>query len=161
MSLVDNLYLSATFFGIAIFFAVTLIFWNAVTTPEMDAEIWDQSSIGASIKADGDRAYDGLDFMFIIVFFGMHLGIIVLAFMLRSHPAIYVAGIFVIAILCIISAPLANAWEDITQETDFATAITDLSMTNYIMLKLPIFEVVFGFLTLIVLAGIARSENLI
>lgn len=160
-SILDNLYLSATFFGIAIFLIAVLIFWKSVSTPAMETEFWGLSSIGLNILAEGNRAYAGLDNIFILAYFGIHLGVLVLAFMLRSHPIIYVPGILVAAILVLVAAPLSNAYEEFSAEPDFASAVNDLPKTDYIMKHYPTFEVVWAFLTIIVMAGLAKNEGFI
>lgn len=96
-----------------------------------------------------------------MAYFGMHLGVIVLAFLLKSHPVVYVAGIFIIAILVMIAAPLSNAWEDVAAEEIFDDSIIELPKTDYIMNHLPVFEVIFAFITLVAFAGFARMEDYI
>ncbi len=157
MASVDNLFAVVTFFGLAIFFVVMGVAWNSFAS--LDDELWDQSSIGQNIKSNGQGAVDTFDVIFIIVYFGIHLGILVTAYLLRSHPVIYIAAIFLITILALLAAPLSNAYDDIAAETALSESADDLSMTHYIMTNLPRLEVIWGFLTAIVLFGFARAEG--
>ena len=99
MATVDNLWALITAVGIAVVFLVSITMWNQLTTDAMNDAIWDQSSVGNSIKNDAQTTYDSLDSYYVIIFFALHLGIIILAFQLRSHPIVYVAGIFIIVAL--------------------------------------------------------------
>lgn len=157
----DNIFTVVTVFAIAILFITGIVLWNNIAGDDLDTAIWSQSSVGGEIKGNAQSAYDNFDGVFVLLFFSLHLGVIILAFALRTHPIIYVAGILIIAILAILSAPLSNAWEDSTNTTAFSTASNSLPMTDYIMSNLPFVEVIFGFITLVVLAGLARSEGIV
>ena len=73
----------------------------------------------------------------------------------------YIAGILLIAMLTLLAGPISNAYEDIETNDAFTTASASLSTTSYLMSKLPFIEVIFGFITIVILAGLARSEGFI
>jgi len=100
-----------------------------------------------------------MDWIFLVAYFGLHIGIIVLAYMLRSHPVVYIAGIFIIIILIMVSAPLSNVWNEILEENVFSTTITKVPKTDFIMDRLPLFECVFGFITLLAFAAFSKMEG--
>lgn len=156
----DNFMVVVQMFGFALFLLIIFVVWSAFSGSDMDTNIWERSSIGTPIKNNAQQAYDQMDWISVVVYFSLHIGIIVLAFALRSHPVVYVIGILLIVILVMVAVPLSNAWEEIIQDNEFTTAVTNIPKLDYIMGKLPIFEMIWGFVTLIALAAFAKSENI-
>ena len=156
---VDNIYFVVVFFGLAIFFIALMLFWNAVNTG-MD-DVWTGSSIGTGIKNNAQAAVNQFDWILVIVWVGFHLGILVTAFLLRTHPVVYVAAILIIAILTLVAAPLSNAYQDMQTDTELATAMNSFPMTNFILQHYPRLEIIWGFLTAIVMFAMAKHEDII
>lgn len=156
----DNFYVMIQVFGFAIFLLVILTVWNNLTTQDLKDDLWDKTAEGSNIMAKADRAYDQMDNIFLFVYFGLHLGILVLVFLLRSHPIVLVGIILLGALMVIVSVPLSNVWQDVIVK-DFADASADLPKTNFIIEKLPIFEVIWLFITGIVLVGLSGREGFI
>lgn len=154
---VDNFFVVVTFFALAIFFIVLMVFWNQVST----IDIWDQSSVGPQIRGHAQDAYNTFDFILVIVYFGLHLGILLTAYFLRTHPFMYVIGIILLAILALIAAPLSNAYQDFIVDTEISAAANDIPITNNVMRNLPLYEIIFGLISLIVLYGFARGEGFV
>lgn len=154
----DNIFVMAQLFGFAIFMLIIWLVWTEMTTSDMTEDIWDQTSQGKNIKANTEAGINKADFIFVMAYFGMHIGVIVLAFLLRSHPVVLVAGMFIVVIMAVIAAPLSNTWEDLGDEDILTSSLSELPMTDFIMLKLPLFEVVFAFVTLLAFAAFARME---
>jgi len=160
MASVDNFWLTLQWFAFGIFLITMLVFWNAVTNVP---DLWTESSVGTEIQGNAQRMVNTWDFVGVIAYFGMHLGIIVMAYLLRTHPVVMIAAIFLTAILAMVAAPLSNAWEDVTAEAELSTAAvtTNIPKVNFIMTQLPKFEVIWCILTMIVMFGFARSEGYI
>lgn len=156
---VDNFFAMITFFGLALFFIAVMLFWNGIS--DATNELWTGSSEGLTIRGHAQDAVDRFDFILVIVYFGIHLGILVMAFLLRSHPVIYVAAILLIGILALVAAPISNAYEDITADSEVSIVSADIPMTNHILSKLPLYEIVWGLVTAVVLFGFARYEGLV
>lgn len=155
---VDNLWAIVVLFGLAIFFITLTVVWNAFSN---QAEIWTGSSIGTKIQNDAQTAVNQFDWIYVLVWFGFHLGILAVSFLLRTHPAMYIIGILIIAITVLLAAPLSNAYDDLTGESDLISASNSMPMTGYILDNLPKLEMIWGFLTLIILLGLAKSEGFI
>ena len=161
-SSLDSFFVAISFFGVAIFLLIANIVWSSLTTDDLNTEFWGKTDVGNSSKANAQSAYDNLDNLGMIVYFALHLGILVTAFLLRTHPIVFVAAILLTAILAIVSAPLSNAYETtINSNTDFTAAHADLPMVGFIMFNLPKFEIIWAFITAIVMFGIAKGESYI
>lgn len=156
---IDNIWVAISFFGLAIFFIAMIIVWNSLAG--LTDEIWSQSPTAATIKNNTQDAVDMFDFILVLVYFGLHLGIIVLAYLLRTHPIIYVVAIILIAVIGILGAELSNAYTNFIDDSEVAAAAADIPITNHILENFPKYEIVWGFITAIVLFGIARFEGIV
>lgn len=153
----DNILAMGKSFMLVIVILVALLVWKESTTGELNSEVWNHNAQATNIKNNVDKAYGGMDFLFLMVYFGLHIGALTLAYFLRSHP-IMLAAIFMVAlIIAIISPTLSNAYMDIITTTDFTSVSADVPKMTIIMKHLPKFEVVWTFLTGIVLVGLARD----
>jgi len=158
-STLDNVFVLVKVFGFALFILIMFVVWDQFTSDALNEQLWDKTTEGSHIRDNTTVAIDNMDWIFLIAYFGLHVGLIVLAFMLRSHPVVYIAGIFVIIILIMLSAPLSNVWNEVLDETAFADVISKVPKTDFIMDKLPLFECVFGFITLLAFAAFAKQEG--
>lgn len=156
---IDNIFAAILMFGMAIFFITMALFWN-VMNDQVD-DFWDRNPSTTQIQNNAQALSEQFDFIFITIWVGIHLGILTTAFLLRSHPVIYVASLFIIAILAMIAAPVSNAYVDLNTETEISTAMDELVMTNFIMENLPKLEIIWGFVTAVVMFGLARLEGFV
>lgn len=157
MASLDNFFVMVGMFMLAIVFVVGMIMWTNIN---VDA-IFDQNPTTRNIRANTGAFYDSLDSVYVVAFFVMHLGVIILAFALRSHPTIYVASFVLIILLAVFSVPISNAYETFESDSVISSSASQLPMVSFLMGKLPMIEVVIGFLTVVVLAGLARSEGIV
>lgn len=153
----DNIFTAVSFFGLAILFIALGVFWTQISSDPF----WDESPTAQTAKADGQSLVDNFDFILVITYIGLHLGVIVLAYLLRTHPVVYVAGIILVLILTMISAPLSNVYEDISADADMSGFVATIPKTNMILANFPLFETVWGFATLIIMFGFARGEGML
>jgi len=158
MTQLDNFWAIVSFFILALVLVGAMLMWKSVVTDS--PELFD-SSIGPSIQGYGNDAIGTFDFIGVMFYFGIHLGILVLSYLLRTHPVVFIASIILIAILVLFAAPMSNAWEDITSDATIATATDDLPKVNHIMSNLPKYELIWAIVSAIVLFGFARSEGLV
>jgi len=159
MATVDNVYIVLSFFMLATLFIGVSAIWGVLYD---DApELWD-SSIGSSIRARGEQHDTNLDTILFMAYLGLHLGILGLVLLLRTHPIVYIGAILIVALLTMIAVPLSNAWETIDDDSELlASTLIAFPKTNYIMANFPKFEVIWGFLTIVVMLGTARMEGFV
>ena len=154
MATLDNIYTAVSFFGLALFFLVLMVSWNAIAN---DANtLWEGSSIGEGIKSDAQGAVNQFDYILFFVYFAFHIGVIITGFLLKTHPFVFVGSIFIIVLLALLAVPLSNAWEDMATNDDLTTSLSSMPKVNFIMMNLPKFEIIWGFLTAIIIFGFSR-----
>lgn len=154
---IDNIYVMAQIFGFAIFLVVVLVAWNYMTSADISEQFWDLNPTSANVKADAQRGFNQLDNLFILVYVGYHLGILGLSYFLRSHPIWLFATLMFMIIATMVASPLSNAFVTTMTEPEFITAIASFPKMLYIMANLPKLEMVWIFITGIVMVGLSRE----
>jgi hypothetical protein len=153
----DNLFVVISFFGLAILFVALMIGWNAINSGLDD--VWTGSSVGGTIQTNAQNAVNQFDWILMMVWVALHVGILITAYLLRTHPVVYVVAIFLTAILALVAAPLANAYEDMTTDAEMEEAIDDLPRTNFILDNFAKLEIIWCIVTIVVMFGLAKSEG--
>ena len=156
----DNFYVAISFFGFAIAMFIFLLIWSTLTSTQLNEELWTQTTEGTNARDNVQNFVNDMDFWVVGIWVFLHLGIIITAFFLRSHPIIYLAGIFLLLILVLVASPLQDVWNELYVDDDFSTVTSQMEVTNQLMGHFVISETVMGFLTLIILAGLAKSEGI-
>lgn len=90
------------------------------------------------LQAEGETAYTALDYMGLFIFVGTTLAALMGALLIRAHPAFFFISIFVMILEIIISVPLANTWNAIITNSNFATAQTKFVIIGFIMNNFPV-----------------------
>ena len=70
-------------------------------------------------------------------------------------------AILLTAILALLAAPLSNAYVDMQEDTEMITAMASMPMTNYILENFPKLEIIWAFVTIVVMFGLARVEGFV
>jgi hypothetical protein len=153
----DNFYVIVAFFGLAVFFMAVALFWNSISSASLD--LWTQSSVGEEIRQNADRHVANFDFILVLVYFGLHLGVLAGAYILRTHPVVFVLSILLVAVLAMLAVPISNTWNDIILDDEIAVVAADIPITNHIFNNLPRYEIIWGIVTAIVMFAFARYEG--
>jgi len=158
MASTDSFFGMISFFVIALVVVIFAVIWSNFASIDV---LWSQVDVGSSIKTDVQSYVDHWDFILVCMYFGIHMMILGLALLLRTHPVMYISAILFTILLIVIAAPLANNWDELIDGDAFSVIKADFSMTNHVMSKLPFYELVWAILTMIVLFGFARSEGIL
>ena len=153
----DNIFIVVEIFVLALVILLAGTFWNKISSSDLD-DIWEHNSVSQNAKDKGQRAYDQMDNIFLIAYFAMHIGILILAFFLRSHPIALLLIFLVAIILAILTAPLSNVYAEIIAEPDLSEFSATMPKTNFIITQLPFFEIAWTILTGVILVGLARLD---
>jgi len=156
-SMEDNFWVLVQIFGFALFMLIMMFVWNNLTSTNFNG-IWEDNAVSQNAKSHGIAAFNQMDNIFLFVYFGLHIGMLVLAYMLREIPIILIAIILLAAILVMIAAPISNIYQDISAQSTFSSSAASLSKMGYIMNNLPSFELIWAVLTGIALVGFSRLD---
>ena len=156
---VDNVYLPILFFSLLTGLFVIGFMWDAFSDVDV---IWSQAQHGQTIKARGESFFSNLDFFMVCLYIGLHLSVIALALLLRSHPVMLMGGIAFIILLLLISPVISNAFIDnVAADPVFSNVVGDYPMSVFIMGQLPVIEFVWAIMTGVLMFGlmIRRPEE--
>ena len=121
----------------------------------MTAELIANPQVNASQDAvnafnDIEKSTNRLDYVILCVFIGLTLGIIITGWFIGGIPLFMFIYFIVMVFGVIISTVLSNIWETVSTTT-FATAVASFPIANNIMLRLPIYAAVIGFIGVVVM----------
>lgn len=149
-SIRDVVLASIMLFAIGISFVI--IYFIADTTVDnliLNPEINASSQSVTSFKSI-EKIQSRMDYIFLMMFVGLTLGIIITSWFVSGNP-VYLFVFFIILIIgVVISAILANVWDDIGIKAPiFATARANLPITTHILNYLPYYVSILGVLSMI------------
>lgn len=141
---------------------IAIVFVKAFrdATAELKAteDLNESASAMTAIKVAEERSLPLLDYLFLAVFIGMTLGVIISSIYIDVHSAFIVVFILGWIITIVVGAILANAYVEVTDESEIATVATEFTFTEIVMEKLPIIVFVIGIIVMIVLYGKGKSQ---
>jgi len=106
-----------------------------------------------------DKVTARFDYLVMGVFIALTLGIIITGWFVAGNP-IFMFIFFIVTIMgVVISTILANVWEEISQASVFGTTITAFPITNNLLINLPIYVAVLGFIGLVIMFAKPQFEQ--
>jgi hypothetical protein len=150
-SIFDVFFVGAMLFGLAIVILVALYFSDAITTAMLPAFNSSQPAMDAMIAMQS--ALPTLDYFFLAIFIGFILTMIISGFLIDTHPIFTLIYFLMLILAIVVSVPIANAFEAIISDPIFASVASHLTMTAYIMSKLPLITLILGIIMIIVIYG--------
>jgi len=94
-----------------------------------------------------------LDALAAVIVVGVCLSSLILAFLIRSHPAFFIVSFLITLILIPLSAMVGNIYDDISHNPNFVAAANQLPLQYYVFEYLPKITAVFAALIAIVMYG--------
>lgn len=108
-----------------------------------------------------DNALGTLNNIAIAIAIGMLLNILVSNFLIKAHPSFFFLYVGIVILGVIISMLVSNAYENLLNTSILGTTMqTSMSSGTFLMLHLPVWVTIFGFLGAVFLfMGITRDEG--
>ena len=157
-----DLILAMIFTFIILIFVVVITFSSRVVNekmhemaPTLQANMQENVSeiINDTIGAT-NRAFSTLKAASLILIFGYFLSILLSSFLVKTHPAFFVAYLFVVVISVIVAVPISNSYEEMYEHPLLAQDFAGFFAQSWIFLHLPLWVTVIG-----ILAGILLFLN--
>lgn len=155
---------------VLIFISAIMIYIANTTTDKlhetMDGmDLGDGSGNNVSVVIDNTVGVTALTFQALywitaLVIFGMILGIFIGSYLVTTKPVFFIPYIFIVIIAIIVSVPLSNAYETLSNQADLSSTFVGFTASNFIMLNLPIWITIIGFVGgMIMFARMGRDEE--
>lgn len=140
-----------TIAAFAIFLLIVGFIGNEVGTT-MQEKIGITTEINDSLQTTITTSTVTINTLWYILFAGMILGLIVQAMMIREYPKVMLP-IFILTLIVtvIIAIVLSNAYEQITAQTNLATASLWQGGIAFFMANLPYIAVITGLMSIIII----------
>lgn len=132
---------------IAIGIIAVMLFSFKIITPLKGTVLGEDNRTLSALNSFENYASYGFPGAFIVIFFGLLMGVLVSSFFVRSHP-IFLTVYIIFALVSIIAVvPLANVWgylKDVTEFNDIiqrnaVTQLMDLIMSHLVLVTFAIF----------------------
>jgi hypothetical protein len=108
-----------------------------------------------------NRSFEAFKWISVMLMVGMLLSLVLSGFLVKIHPAFFIANLFLIVIAIAVSIPLSNTYEKLYLDATLGATFTGFYGASYIWLNLPMWVVVAGFLSLIVsFVSMSRGDSL-
>lgn len=138
-------------------FAVTSIVmvfvWSSIGGALEDSTLNDdpdQANAISKLKNFGSTYVGGI---FMFVFIGLALGLIITSFLVPEHPIFIIAYIIMLIISIFLTAIIANVWGAITDVGPFASIAQDQTLINMMMRNIVKIEIALFFITMLIIFG--------
>lgn len=153
MSARDIMAMGIVLFTVAIMFFVFNFVGNTIVDSVTPIAAINESTQSLSAFQSIGDVVNKLDYVVFGLFVGLLLALIITSWFISGNPIFMFIYFIVVIISTIISTMLANTWEDITTTAVFGTTINSFPLTNNLMLNLPIYITIAGFIGMIIMFG--------
>lgn len=108
-----------------------------------------------TITAGATQVESGmLDYLFVGIFIALSMSMILLAFLVQNPAPFFVVYILALIVFAVVSVPMSNVYQEMVNGDQFTSMGADVDQsTLYIMTNLPMFIIIIGLITSIILFG--------
>jgi len=138
-------------FSIAVISLVSLVIFSNIYTKLADSPVGDYAPANASLNAIGDVIETRSDWVYLMSFIGLVLGVLVAGYFASGHPLFAIIYVLGLVVLAVVSGMIQYSWEAISTTTTFLPYMSFLPITSFIMGNLVLITIIVGFLGGIVL----------
>jgi hypothetical protein len=122
-------------------FALNTTIDRMLSTPQIN-----ESNSTVTALQGSKTVTNRLDYVLFGVFIGLTLGLIITGYLIGSNPIFMFIYFLVVGIVVAISPILSNTWETVSTMSIFGVTLSYFPITNHIMLYLPIYMTIIGFI---------------
>jgi len=138
-------------FTFAIGFFIVHFAFNTITTDMIANDQINSSSAAVGQLESVEKLTNRLDYVVFGLFVALVLSLIITGWFIGGSPIFMFVYFIVVIVAVLVSFILSNVWETITTNAQFGTTLLSFSMSNNLMLNLPIYMTIVGFIGLIVM----------
>jgi len=145
-------------FGLAIFIIILTYIIPEITNTLKQTGLNDSAAARAAL-GEAESSMNKLDPIFLFIFVGLLMGMLITSFLIESHPVFIPIFIFMLAFAIMIGAIMGNVYEkfkenEVLNETAAEQTYVNAIMDNYVMMILGT-----GILCMIVIFARARYSG--
>jgi len=157
----EFLFLIITLFAVGLSIFAGFRFWTSASTTIEDMTIVEESTVNITPSFESvDRSFNILDPLFIFIFIGLYIAILVATFNLDSHPAFMPIAIIMFVIVIFVGMIMSDVFMSAITNDQLIAGQATYPMITHLMQYLPIYLVPMGFIFFIVLYGSRRRYGM-
>ena len=151
MSARDVVLIGVVLFAIAMGFFI--IHFVATTTVDQMLTVGAINESNGTVTALGsiNTVVNRLDYLVFALFVGLLLALMISGWFIGGNPIFMFIYFIVVVIGVVLSTVLANTWESISGASIFGTTLSAFPISNNLMLNLPLYIGIAGFIGMIVM----------
>lgn len=92
-----------------------------------------------------NTSFTALYWITVLIIGGMILGIFIGSYLVTTKPVFFIPYIFLTIIAIVVSVPISNTYETLSNEATLSGTFAGFTGANWIMLNLPIWVTIIGF----------------
>jgi hypothetical protein len=151
MSAFDVVLIAAIIFALGTAFFATHFILNTTYDQLLGSAQINQSAQAVTMLQGSKNVTSQFDYVIFGVFIGLTLAIIITGWYIGGSSLFMAIYFLVIVISVVMSAILSNVWEQMSQMVIFGATLLAFPITNNLMMNLPIYISVIGFIGIIVM----------
>ena len=136
---------------------VTAVFFHKTIVEETDLYSYNQDT--SEVKTYVDTTIGLYNYIFVMAIASIIVLMLLSAHYIETSAMFLVVGIIILGIIVMISAPLANSFNELTSDPVLSEKLTDHTLITTLMDDLPLIELITGGLFLIVLYAKKRRTE--
>lgn len=142
------------FISVLIFCLAMGIFMSHFISTKIQAGLLANKEINSSNSTvtainNMEKTQNRFDYLMLAVFIGIALGTIIIGWMIGGLPIFMVFYFFGIIVAAMLSFFLSNAYEGVSTLTIFGATVNSLPITSHLLLNLPIYVCIIGFIGIV------------
>lgn len=165
-----DLFIFMIFALIIIVVCVVMVYIANITQEQLhetmdDMDLGDTMGNNASVVIDNtmgvvSASFNALYWISAFLIFGMILSIFIGSYLVTTKPVFFIPYLFIVIIAIIVSVPLSNAYETLSNDATLSGTFSNFTASNFVMLNLPIWITIIGFVGgIIMFARMGRKEE--
>jgi len=147
----DVILIAALLFTLGTGFFVINFAGNTIVTKVSSISAINQSNHSIQAFQGITKTVNRLDYVLFGIFIGMVLAVIITGWFIGGNPIFMIIYFLVLGIGIAFSTILSNVWETFSTVSAFGTTVNNFPITNNILLNLPIYLAVVGFIGVVVM----------
>jgi len=153
MAVRDILFIMVFIFALGLAFFVIKFSTDTAINKMISIPAINQSEAAVEALDNTMLVSNRADKLLLGAFIGLVLGLIITGWFIGGYP-IFMAAYFIIVVIAVAISPfLSNAWESISVMPIFGGTLAAYPITNHLLLNLPVYIAIIGFIGLIVMFG--------
>lgn len=147
----DIMWIAIVLFTVAIGVLIVIFVGHNVVGQVKTIGVVANNTQAVSVLNNSQAAMDYSDYIYLGGFIGFFISLIVFAYFIGGYPVMSVIYFILLIIFGFISVILQNVWTYLIARPTFVATITAIPITNFIMLHLAYFMIIFGLISMTVM----------